>query len=101
MNFLPAHALSCYLAHNPHQIAGMTIEEFLEDEWNDAWGLVFPSEEERKLALLSGSLWILHWYDEPAKLKAVAASSLEAIAAHLEREKIGTHRETPRGDKAP
>lgn len=82
MNWLPAHKCGLHLSHNEHRDVYETVEEFYDVD-------NFISIEELAKAISEDSVWVLHWYPEtPIGFHRVAASTLEAIEAHL---KGGNH----------
>lgn len=79
MNWLPEHKCGLHLTHNAHKDVYESIEEFY-----DATDFISP--EEYIKAIDDNSVWVLHWYPEtPVGFNLLAASSLDAIQAEIER----------------
>jgi hypothetical protein len=75
----PRHAASLYLEHNDHKNYYQTIEEVCENYEHD-----WISEEERKKAIETDSVWTLQWYpDTPIGSHCYAASTFEALMGHV------------------
>lgn len=79
MEWLPEHKAGLFLTHNEHKDCYDSIEMFYDP--ND-----FVSDDERNKAIAEDSVWVLQWYPEtPIGFNIIAASSLDAIKAELEK----------------
>ncbi|MCP4677701.1 MAG: hypothetical protein GY854_19730 [Deltaproteobacteria bacterium] len=78
---MPPHAGGLQLGHNPHKASYETVERYEQGIEYFDW----ISEEERKAAIETDSIWVLQWYPKtPIGFLCIAASSLEAIIKYLE-----------------
>lgn len=86
----PPHKCSLTLEHNPHRDMYQSVEEYAQDRPDYIEGN-WASPEERRNAIETGEMWLLHWCpDTPIGFFVVVASTLEAVlgaAAKVRREK--------------
>ncbi len=70
----PKHKASMHITHNEHLTNYQTVEEYSESGYAPHW----VSEEEKKQAIATNSVWEFQWYPEtPIGSYAIAASTFE------------------------
>lgn len=72
----PAHKAGLVLMHQPHRIAGETVEQHINDIDPDEWA----SPEQRQKAIDTDCLWTVQWYpDTPVGSCLLAAADLDVL----------------------
>jgi hypothetical protein len=73
----PRHEGDLILRHNEHRAHYLSLKSWLDIQMEEPDWL---SPEERKNALATDSLWVLHWYpDTPVGFHTAAAATFEAL----------------------
>jgi len=80
MESLPAHKASLDIHHNNHLSCYLTVQEAIDDEWEEFKEDVWVSEEEKQRAIETNECWSLQWYpDTPCGFNLKSASTLLAL----------------------
>jgi hypothetical protein len=80
--FPPCISLTVYF--NEHAVYYQTAEEWWAEQVEIGCPPDWVSDDEKRLALASNSVWVCHWYpNTPVGSCSVSASSFEALMAFV------------------
>jgi hypothetical protein len=82
--------VSLTVTFNDHAISYQTAAQWWHDEEQSECPPEWPSEEEKRKALETNSVWLCYWNpDTPVGSCVVAAASFETLMMHVNSASIG------------